>query len=775
MPARLQAIRHRILPPIVVAVALLLWGAITGIYRQARGRLEGGVRTHIEVARRLFCELLGGEAQSLSAQLDFLAEDRGLQEAWIARDREGLMSRAMAHFPRLRDRYRVSHFYFILPSKECFLRVHNPAKHGDLLRRHTLDGAVREGDRAGGVELGIFGTLTLREVHPWRINGEIAGFLELGMEIVHLTPRVTGTGGVELIITVDKTRLDHELWEEGRRMMGSPGQWDELRSAVVVDRSLEALPEGLPALGVREPTGERAEFFAAVSGNRRFRGSATPFIDAGGGVIGDLCLLSDTTAAEASLRRLIVVLSGGGVLIGGVLLGCFFAFLGTVQAKLMASHEQLATENAERRRAEQSLQEAHDLLEARVTARTRELSDANTALAVEIVEREQAVIETEAARMMLQRVIDLLPMGVFWKDCELRYLGGNKVFARDAGQDTPEALLGKDDFGLAWTREEAEHYREDDRQVIGSGEPKLGIEEALTTADGNRIWIRTGKVPLTDMNGDAIGVLGAYEDITKLRQAEEERSKLGAQLRQQQKLESVGTLASGVAHEINNPISGIMGYAQLIKDSLAGKDETNEEFADEILSEAERVARLVNSLLQFARHEKQSHSLARIHEIVESTLSLIRAVMQHDQITLEVDLPEDLPRIKCRSQQIQQVIMNLLTNARDALNEKYEGYDQDKVIRMTAGMTERNGAPGIRLTVEDHGPGIPEELRARIFDPFYTTKRPDRGTGLGLSISYGIVADHGGELTVESGAGTFTRFHVDLPVDNGWELGETEQ
>jgi signal transduction histidine kinase len=267
--------------------------------------------------------------------------------------------------------------------------------------------------------------------------------------------------------------------------------------------------------------------------------------------------------------------------------------------------------------------------------------------------------------------------------------------------------------------------------------------------------------------------VGFFRDITERKRAEKERQQLGAQLVQAQKLESIGTLAGGVAHEINNPIMGIMNYAQLILDRL-GPESPVVEFATEIGKETERVAKIVKNLLAFARHEKQAHSPARMCDIVESTLSLIRAVMRHDQVTLEVDVPADLPQIKCRSQQIQQVIMNLLTNARDALNQRYPGNDANKKVAITARLIEKDDRPWIRTTVEDHGPGVPEDLRERIFEPFFTTKPRDKGTGLGLSISHGIVKDHGGELSVESAVGEFTRFQLDLPVDNGWELGNGE-
>ncbi len=291
---------------------------------------------------------------------------------------------------------------------------------------------------------------------------------------------------------------------------------------------------------------------------------------------------------------------------------------------------------------------------------------------------------------------------------------------------------------------------------------------------------------------------------SKLHETEEQRLKLKSELFQSQKLESIGTLASGVAHEINNPIMGIMNYAQLIQDGMNTESPLCK-YANEIIVETERVATIVKHLLRFARQDKQFHNSARIIDIVNGTLSLVSAVMRHDQITLSADVPEDLPEIRCRNQQIQQVLMNLLTNARDALNEKYEGHDEDKIMHISAQlisdighrmadggtadvgdgiadigtMQERKqkqvnlAAPSpisniryryVRITVEDHGVGIPPEVREHMFDPFFTTKPRDKDAGLGLSISHGIVKDHGGELSVESKPGQWTRFYVDLPV-----------
>jgi PAS domain S-box-containing protein len=272
--------------------------------------------------------------------------------------------------------------------------------------------------------------------------------------------------------------------------------------------------------------------------------------------------------------------------------------------------------------------------------------------------------------------------------------------------------------------------------------------------------------PMFDEAGKVEGVVFNARDVTETRQLEEK-------LIQSQKMESIGTLAGGVAHEINNPINGIMNYAQLIMDK-SEHGTPAAEMAEEIIRETQRVARIVRNLLTFARNEKQSHSKARLSDIVSSVLSLILTVMRHDQIDLRIEIPDDLPSIKCRSQQIQQVLMNLMTNARDALNQKYPRFSPEKQLSIRARHIDKGGRAFIRITVEDSGTGIPPEILARIFDPFFTTKPKESGTGLGLSISYGIVKEHHGELVVESEPGCYTRFHVDLPVDNGWDVGYPE-
>ncbi len=289
--------------------------------------------------------------------------------------------------------------------------------------------------------------------------------------------------------------------------------------------------------------------------------------------------------------------------------------------------------------------------------------------------------------------------------------------------------------------------------------------------NGEIIWANITIVYVENTTNKSMSFICTIEDITGKKNLAKKNLSLELHLRGQQRLESIGTLASGIAHEINNPINGILNYGQIILDTDSIETDIKE-YAGEIIHESNRISEIVKNLLSFSRQSNQAHSYANIEDIISQTMSLIKAVMRHDQIELTISIDEDLPQIKCRSQQLQQVIMNLLTNAQDALNEKYPEYDENKIINISCTNINLSGRNWLKLTIEDFGCGIPKSILQKIFDPFFTTKGKDKGTGLGLSISYGIIKEHHGEMTVETEENEYTRFILRLPCDNGWTLNK---
>lgn len=252
----------------------------------------------------------------------------------------------------------------------------------------------------------------------------------------------------------------------------------------------------------------------------------------------------------------------------------------------------------------------------------------------------------------------------------------------------------------------------------------------------------------------------------RTRQLQPLQQMLTPQLQHSQKLESIGILASGVAHEINNPLNGILNYAQIISDDSDPNDRMHE-LADKIIGESKRVAIIVSNLLSFSRQHAEDYRDVSITDVIDAVIPLMSAVLKKEQISVDLDIAPELPNVRCKSQEIQQVLINLITNARDALSEKFPGYDERKTILIKARRFDKKGKSWIRTTVSDQGSGISEGSLLRIFEPFFTTKGQSRGTGLGLSICQKILKAHGGAIRIQSRENEFTRVHFFLP---SWEV-----
>ncbi|MDF1503799.1 ATP-binding protein, partial [Roseisolibacter sp. H3M3-2] len=242
-------------------------------------------------------------------------------------------------------------------------------------------------------------------------------------------------------------------------------------------------------------------------------------------------------------------------------------------------------------------------------------------------------------------------------------------------------------------------------------------------------------------------------------QHEEER-RLAEQLRQAEKMAALGELVAGVAHEINNPLTGISAFAELLlEDGLSAEQR---ESARLIKREADRAVGVVRDLLAFSRKTEPEHQALRVDALLEHLLRMRGYALRAAGIALTLDLPADLPAVHGDEAKLQQVFLNLLLNAEYALRDASP--PRLTVRARAAGPADGLAGPGLAVEVQDTGVGIAPDALARIFEPFYTTKPPGEGTGLGLSVSYGIVQAHGGEIAVRSAPGQGTTFTVLLPA-----------
>jgi PAS domain S-box-containing protein len=260
-------------------------------------------------------------------------------------------------------------------------------------------------------------------------------------------------------------------------------------------------------------------------------------------------------------------------------------------------------------------------------------------------------------------------------------------------------------------------------------------------------------------------------DLSARRLLEAEREEMQRQLFQTSKLASIGELSAGVAHEINNPLNGIINFAQLLKDEPVERSDFERQMIDGIIDEGGRIAQIVRGLLTFARHDTHELGLVRLADAVKTSFSLFGRQLEKDGVEVELDVPVDLPPVRADGSRLRQVIVNMISNAHHALKAKPRG-DEARLFRVTGRAFERDGRRWVRVEFYDNGVGIPPANTAKLFDPFFTTRRDTGGTGLGLSISFGIVRDHGGTIRVESEEGRYTRFLVELPADESEEAAE---
>jgi two-component system cell cycle sensor histidine kinase/response regulator CckA len=298
--------------------------------------------------------------------------------------------------------------------------------------------------------------------------------------------------------------------------------------------------------------------------------------------------------------------------------------------------------------------------------------------------------------------------------------------------------------------------------------PVLEIEYRLRHKDGIYRWVLSRGACLRDPHGNPYRIAGSLTDIT-------ERKKLEQQLLQSQKMESIGILAGGVAHEFNNLLTAISGYGQILQESIPADDEMSQESIGNVLNAAERAAELTRSLLAFSRKQTIKPEPLIVDTIIEYIGKLIQRVIG-EHIEISANLSGKNLLVKADVGQLEQVLMNLATNARDAMPHG------GRLCITTAEVVVKEGsearydlsAPGkyALISFADTGTGIDKESLGKIFEPFYTTKEVGKGTGLGLSLVHGIIKQHNGSIMVSSEPGKGTTFNIYLPLIEGHVVKE---
>jgi PAS domain S-box-containing protein len=399
-------------------------------------------------------------------------------------------------------------------------------------------------------------------------------------------------------------------------------------------------------------------------------------------------------------------------------------------------------------------------------------------LLLRVVRRQQRKVSEseERYRTLFEHANDGIGVA---RAADYRLLEANGKFCEITGSE-PDNIAGRDLREILPVEDGAQA-----EAVVGLlGGAQAGESELIIhTGEGEERPVSVSFSTLPG-EGDKLIML-ILRDLSQRKRFEEEKAEMERQLFQSSKLASIGELSAGVAHEINNPLNGIINFAQLLKDEEVERPEFDHQMIDGIIGEGGRIAQIVRGLLTFARHDSPELRPVSVEDAVKTSISLFGRQLEKDRIRVEIDLEKDLPPVYGDGSRLRQVIVNMISNARYALNEKgardgdgngdgngdSAGKSAPKVFRIKAWSGEKEGTREgvVCLEFYDNGVGIRSADLSKVFDPFFTTRRDTGGTGLGLSISFGIVRDLGGKIRVESEEGSFTRFVAELPAA-AWEV-----
>lgn len=672
-----QSIRMSILVPLSLTIIILLSAFLYSAYHIRVTQNLENMHHRYSMTQVFMMELLQRQASRMEAILVELSLDEELQRAMLAGDRAVLYGLSRPVFEQLKAQHGVTHFYFHDTEGRNFLRVYDPKRYGDEVKRRTFVAAAESNTVKSGMDIGRLGTLSYRTVLPWMVADQPLGYIEVGIEIDYLLRKLKAVVNDDFMAVISKDRIDPERWRLGRRMFNHPDDWDLFPENVISASTMS------PSFLVENVLGPEnvshpgrlftAEYSELAYNGREYRFKWFPLYNLGGEKIAKLFVLHDITQENAEFRGFIIrvlLLSGSLSL---VMFTFAYTILGHTGRRLSQAQERLAAE-------------------------VDKVKTMNISLEVEISQRQEV-------------------------EAELKKLN-----------DTLEIRVAQRTMALEQLNRELETSR-------------LELDRAC-------------------------------------RDLREKHSTI----LHQEKMACIGQLAAGVAHDINNPMGFISnnlgelsGYAEslcrfiVFVESVLWEKCDNEEarasvvalrdqlqigmiiddvgaMIDESLEGSERVSRIVKNLRNFSRIDDQDYSVADVNECLESTINIVWNELKYKAEVVRAY--GEIQRIPCYPGQLNQVFMNLLINAAQAI-EQYG--------TITVKTWQEDDA--VLVSISDTGVGIAAEYLGKIFEPFFTTKETGKGTGLGLSITYDIIKRHHGDISVESEVGAGTTFTIRLPLE----------
>ncbi|MFC1524589.1 PAS domain S-box protein [Thermodesulfobacteriota bacterium] len=470
----INSYRRKILLFFSLMQLLLLAIVCTSIHIvENRGIHETSV-ANAQKVMNVFLSDIDHEKRILTGILPSVTDDPAIIQAWQDRDREALLASSMGLFENLRQRFRVTHFYFHELDSVNFLRVHAPDRHGDLIKRYTLEEARLQNQDSAGIELGPLGTFALRLVSPWIINGRLAGYVELGMEIDHITQHLEESHDLNLALVIQKSYLNRQAWEDGQQIFSRNGSWDTYKDFMITEIRSAPLPPNMMQMKKLQDHQSPA-MLPFNSGGKRFCSVFLPLLDAGNREVGYMVCIKDYSERYGVLQQLLLLVTSVFVIVGTVLFVGFNFIMEYLESA--------------RLKAEESLQASETELRS-------------------IVESSATGITVSDLRGKIVRINPAHQKMLGYSSDEL-----NKLYFSD--------LTHPDDIGKHQTSYE---------QLIAGEIDHFGMNKRFIHKDGHSIWAQVTVSLVRDQQNKPLLVVGMVEDITERKKLAGEKEKLIAEL-----------------------------------------------------------------------------------------------------------------------------------------------------------------------------------------------------------------------------------------------------
>jgi PAS domain S-box-containing protein len=780
-----KAIKLPILIPLFASILLLLIIFTLAIYHLQQKHINDDVQARLDSVTHYFNQFLTTDARLIGETTHFVKENTDIQNAWLAKDRAALLALTAPIYEKLHEEHRLTHLYFIDVNQTCFLRVHNPPRFGDRIERFTLKSASSTIKLSWGIELGPYGTFTLRVVQPWFVNNSLVGFIEFGEEIDHIAPQLKGIINVDLVFLIDKSLLNSDDWQEGLKMMGRTGNWDLMPDCVIADSTMPDVPLEFTKFAGLPHNEHQDRILTAKLDGSTFSAGFVKLSDAAGREVGDILVIKNVSKEMASLRALLAVIAAVSFLIASALVSFFYVRIAGIEKHIIEAHASLATEIEKRKEVEILLRKHKDNLEKTVKDRTGELEQANKYLQEEIVERQKAENALRKSEERFKQAAESAGDWIWEVNADGLYTYSSPVSEKLLGYK-PEEIVGKKYFYDFFTSEVKEEFKKAAIEAFGRKEKFNCFVNPNIHKNGSIVILETTGTPILDDGGNLCGYRGADRDITERNKAQQRQTQLLEQLekanrhlqreneqriRAEKSLEKLNAdlestitqlsrtnkqlaeFAHLAAHDLKTPLRGISMLAQWLSTDYYDKlDNDGRRQINMLVKRVTRMDNIINAILQYSTitRNKTKERKVDLNMLLREAIDKINPPQN-----IKITINKPLPVLVCEEIHLWEVFLNLISNAVKFMDKS------DGLITIDV----EDEKYFWKFSVADNGPGIEPQHFEKIFQLFQMLSNRDdvESEGIGLTLTKKIVELYDGKIWLTSKPGAGSTFFFTFP------------